>query len=182
MAVFDTRRDACESAEMKTARNTLLAVALAVVGCGGAKSDPGGPLESARDGQKHEIGHREPGKGEPGKAEHDEMAMPAPIKAFHDVLAPRWHAARGPQRMADTCAALGEFHGDADAIAAAPAPQGRDAAVWSAAGVQLVDAVGRLDTACKAHDAAGFETAFAQVHERFHAAMEAGAGEHGEPH
>ena len=163
---------------MKTAHKTLLVAALTVLGCGGANPDPSEPLESARNGQKHEVGHREPGKAEPGKAEHDEMAMPAPVKAFHDVLAPRWHAERGPKRTADTCAALGEFHRGADAIAAAPAPQGRDATAWSAAGVQLVDAVGGLDAACKAGDAAGFETAFAQVHERFHAAMEASAGEH----
>ena len=36
-------------------------------------------------------------------------SMPPEIAKFHDVLAPRWHAEKGPQRMKDTCAAIPDF-------------------------------------------------------------------------
>lgn len=99
---------------------------------------------------------------------------------FHDVLAPRWHADKTPQRMPNTCAASAEFRTGADAIVAASPPNGADAAAWASAGKQLVESVAALDAACKAGDAAAFEPAFTTVHERFHAAMEAGGGHHGE--
>jgi hypothetical protein len=182
MAVFDTRPSACESAEMKTARNTLLIAALvAGAGCGGAKRDSSEPLEAARNIQSHDTRSGDPGMGRMGSDEADEMAaMPPELQKFHAVLAPRWHAKHGPERMADTCGALTEFHADADAITAAAAPAGHDADAWSAGGKQLADAVAALDAACKAHDAAGFEPAFARVHERFHGLLEAGEPKHGD--
>lgn len=171
---------------MNTARKTLLMAALAAgTGCGGARSDSPEPLEAARDVQSHDTRHGDPGKGhmeagdEAGDA--DEMAaMPPELQKFHAVLAPRWHAKRGPERIADTCGAIAELRADADAIVAAPAPAGRDAAAWSAGGKQLAEAVAGLDATCRAHDAAGFEPAFAQVHERFHGLLEAGEPKHGD--
>lgn len=160
---------------MKTA---LIAALAAAVACGGAtKSDSTAPLEAARNVQKHETGHA----GHMGGSEADEMAgMPPAIAKFHATLAPRWHAAQGPQRMADTCAATAELRGEADAIAAAAPPEGSSAAAWSAGGKQLVDAATALDRACKASDGAAFEAAFAEVHERFHGVMALAGGEHGE--
>ena len=100
MAVFDTRRAACESAGMTTARNTAL-IAVLVAGCGAAGQSAPAPLETARNGQQHEV------HAAKRPAEGDEMvAMTPEVKAFHDVLAPRWHAERGAKRMADTCAAV----------------------------------------------------------------------------
>jgi hypothetical protein len=149
---------------MNTARETLLMVALA-------------PLEAARNPQSHDTRRARPGEDPMGEA--DEMAaMPPELQKFHAVLAPRWHARRGPERITDTCGAIAEFRADADAVAAAPAPAGRDAAAWSAGGKQLAEAVAGLDAACQAHDAAGFEPAFAQVHERFHGLLEAGEPRH----
>jgi hypothetical protein len=109
------------------------------------------------------------------KAEHDEMmkTMPPAIAKFHDVLAPRWHAAQGPQRMTDTCAALPDFHANADALAKSTPPTTANADSWTTATNALVDAVTALDTSCKANDAAQFETAFAKVHDAFHALMNA---------
>ena len=161
---------------MNTARKTLLMVVLAGSGCGGARSDASAPLEAARNPQSHDTRRVEPGEGEGHMgAETDERAaMPPELQKFHAVLAPRWHARRGPDRIADTCGAIGEFRADADAVAAAPAPAGRDTAAWSAGGKQLAEAVAGLDAACQAHDATGFEPAFAQVHERFHGLLEAG--------
>jgi hypothetical protein len=164
---------------MKTA---LMAAVAAAVACGGAsKPDSTAPLESARDSQKHEVHTGEGGHmgHAGGSGEAGEMAgMPPTVAKFHAALAPRWHAKQGPQRMTDTCAAIGELHGDADAIVAAPVPDGGDAAAWSAGAKQLAEAVTVLDGACKASDAAGFETAFAQVHERFHGLTAAAGGEH----
>lgn len=166
---------------MNTARNTLLIVALAAVAVGtgcGARSDPSAPLEAARNPQFHDTRRGDPGKGAMA-GEADEMAaMPPELQKFHAVLAPRWHAQRSPEQIADTCGAIAEFRADAEALAAAPAPAGRDAAAWSAGGKQLAEAVSGLDAACQAHDAAGFEPAFARVHERFHDLLEAGEPKH----
>jgi len=109
------------------------------------------------------------------KAEHDEMmkTMPPQMGKFHDVLAPHWHAAQGPQRMSDTCAALPDFHAQADALAKSTPPTTANADTWTTATKALVDAVAALDTTCKSNDAAQFETAFAKVHDSFHALMEA---------
>ena len=64
---------------------------------------------------------------------------------------------------------------------AAPAPERRDAAAWSAGGKQLAEAVNALAATCKGHDASGFETAFGHVHEQFHGLLEAaGEPEHGD--
>jgi hypothetical protein len=176
MAVFDTRRAACESAEMTTVRNmfgsALLTAALGVVvglgGCGGTQSDANQPLESPRDSQRHDQAKD---RGE----KHDEVGMPPTLRAFHDVLAPRWHAKPGPERMADTCKAIPDFRGNADAIATSQQPEGRDPAAWVAGGKQLSDAVTVLESACKSADATSFDAAFGQVHERFHGLLEAGA-------
>ena len=122
-------------------------------------------------------------KAAPATAEHgmhEEMAnMPPEMAKFHDVLAPRWHADKGPQRMKDTCAALPDFQADADAIAKATPPTGANADSWSTSSRQLVDAVAGLDTPCKANDAAAFEAAFQKVHDSFHGLM-AAAGMHHE--
>jgi hypothetical protein len=162
---------------MKTA---LIAALTAVIACGGAtKSDSTAPVEPARSGQNHDMVHRGHGEGEHMGGEADEVAhMPPEIAKFHATLAPRWHAPRGPQRMTDTCGAIAELRGEAAAVAAAAAPGGGDAAAWSAGGQQLVAAVNALDAACKASDAAAFESAFGQVHERFHAVLAAAGGDH----
>lgn len=172
---------------MNTARKTLLMVALIVLavhsGCGGARSDSSEPLESARNIQSHDTRGGNPGKGQMGEAAGapDEMAaMPPELQRFHAVLAPRWHAKHGPERIADTCGAIGELRAGADAIVAAPAPAGREGAAWAVGGKQLAEAVAALDATCQAHDATGFEPAFAQVHERFHGLLEAGEAKHGD--
>ena len=117
------------------------------------------------------------GSGTSGATGQDATAA---LSKFHDVLAPRWHADKTPQRMPNTCAASPEFRTGADAIVAAAPPSGADAAAWASAGKQLAESVAALEAACKSGDAAAFEPAFTAVHERFHAAMEAGGGHHGE--
>jgi hypothetical protein len=106
-------------------------------------------------------------------------SMPPEIAKFHDVIAPRWHAEKGPQRMHDTCAALPDLHGAADALAKSTPPTTAHADTWTAGTKELVAAVESLDTTCKSNDATSFETAFAKVHESFHGLM-AQAGGHKE--
>jgi hypothetical protein len=156
---------------MTTASKALLIAVLAAGGCGGAGQGAGEPLETARSNQKHDTGH----KGE------EMVAMTPELKLFHDALAPRWHAEHGPARMADTCAAIPEFRGDAESIAKALPPERTDPAAWAAKARALGDSVAALDAACKTKDAAQFEPAFAAVDERFHAMLGAG-DEHHEEH
>jgi hypothetical protein len=180
MTVFDTWRGACESAGMKTALMTAVVAAFA---CGGGpRPDSTGPLETARNNQQHDTRGHHAGDmdraSRAGSGEAGEMAaMPPSVAKFHATLAPYWHAKQGPQRMTDTCAAMDEFRAGADAIVAAPPPEHGEAAAWSAGGKQLADAVTALAGTCKDSDAAGFETALTQVHERFHGLMAAATGE-----
>lgn len=107
-------------------------------------------------------------------------ALPPEVQTFHDTLAPRWHAEHGPQRTADTCAAIPQFQTQADAIVKATPPADANPADWSAGARQLGDAVAALGAACKASDGAAFEQAFALVHERFHGVMSSAGESHGE--
>ena len=116
---------------------------------------------------------------------HDEHAnMPAEIVKFHDILSPRWHAEKGPQRMKDTCAAIGDFTTTADAVSKVATPANGDAAKWQAGTKELVDAVGALKATCDKPDEVAFEDAFHRVHEDFHAVAELAGGEneHHEEH
>jgi hypothetical protein len=114
----------------------------------------------------------------PGGGEHANMAPE--IAKFHDVLAPRWHAEKGPKRMADTCGAMAEFQANADVLGKLAPPAGADPAAWTGKTQELTTAVGALDGTCKANDAAAFEPAFERVHHGFHAVMEAAGGHHQE--
>lgn len=160
--------------------NTALigALALAAVACGGTPSQ--GTSTTSPAASPAVSGDHQHAAGPAGHAEnHGEHGKMAPsITKFHDTLAPRWHAERGPKRMADTCAAVAELQHDAAAIVAAPAPAGANPASWSAGGKQLADSVGALEVTCKANDAAAFEPAFERVHTSFHHVMEAGGAHH----
>jgi len=158
---------------MTTAHKTVLIAVLVVGGCGGAGQGAGEPLDTARGNQKHDVGH---GKGHEGEGE-----MTLEVKMFHDALAPRWHAERGPQRMADTCAALPEFHGDVEAIAKALPPERANPTDWAASVRRLRDSITALDSPCKAKDAAQFEPAFAAVHDRFTALLGMSGEHHDKP-
>jgi len=97
--------------------------------------------------------------------------MSPELKKFHDAFAPLWHAEKGAKRTADTCAAVPEFKTAADGIATATPPATTNADTWTTATRALVAAVTKLGEACKANDAAKFESAFTAVHEAFHSLM-----------
>lgn len=145
-------------------RLASLALVAALAACGSKQPTPAAPA------------HTDTGMAGDRDMAEMEKGMSPEMKAFHDVFAPRWHAEKGPQRMTDTCAALPDFHTDADAIAKATPPRAAHADTWTAGTKQLVAAVGELDTTCKANDATSFEAAFQKVHESFHALMMAEMG------
>ena len=117
--------------------------------------------------------------------EHGEHGKLSPeLDAFHEILAPRWHADPGPQRAVDTCAAIADFKTRAAAVKSAAAPAGAEATAWSEAGTKLETSVVALEAECTAGaaDQAKFDAAFSAVHDAFHHAMELGAGGHGKEH
>jgi hypothetical protein len=112
-------------------------------------------------------------KPAPAPEEHGEHGKLSPeLDAFHEILAPRWHADPGPQRTKDTRAA---------AVKSAAMPAGAEAAAWSEAGARLETSVVALEVECTAGgaDQAKFDAAFSAVHDAFHHAMELGRGGHG---
>ncbi|CAN5583563.1 hypothetical protein BH11MYX1_BH11MYX1_35540 [soil metagenome] len=139
----------------------LMLISFLLAACGGSKSSP-----EATPPSSAEKGHDEHG------------GMPAEVKAFHDTFAPHYHAAKNPERMKGTCAALPEFTSAAAAIAKAPTPAGVDAAAWTDATGKLAASIEALDATCKANDAAAFEPAFETLHGHFHGVMEAAGGHH----
>jgi hypothetical protein len=156
-------------------RKLSLGIALAAAACGGKQAAPATSTTTSEH-----AGH----EGQEGMAGMEHEGMPAEMTKFHDVLAPRWHAEKGAQRMKDTCAAVPQFQADADAIAKATPPTKANADTWTASTRALVDSVNGLDTTCKANDPAKFEEAFGKVHENFHGLMAAAGmmpeGQHGE--
>lgn len=109
---------------------------------------------------------------EPAAPQQKQLMTPEMV-TFHGVLEPHWQAAPGPQRMKDTCAALPDFHRDADAIAKVTPPVAANADTWTTGTKQLVDAVAGLDAACQTIDPSAFEPALEKVHEAFRALVSA---------
>jgi hypothetical protein len=147
-------------------RHTILALALALAACG-SKQPPPATTPAAKPADEHST---------------MEMQMPPELAKFHDVLAPRWHAEKGPQRMNDTCQAIGEFKTGADAIAKAPPPSHANADAWTAGSNELVAAVIGLERQCQlvaaGEPSEGFEQAFGEIHESFHHLLEASGAMH----
>ncbi len=152
-------------------RTTSFVILLAVAACGGKKAAPATTTTTTQHAEGQE-GH------EAGAGEH--ANLPAELAKFHDALAPRWHAAKGPQRMKDTCAAVPDFKTDADAVAKATPPTQANADTWTTGTRALVASVSELETTCKANDTAKFEDAFHKVHESFHGLMAQAGGKHDE--
>ncbi len=147
--------------------SSVALVSLALVACGGGAA-PASPHDAAHAhcacggdhdrcacdhehcacGGKHEHGDEE------GREHHEESALPAPLREFHDVLGPLWHSEKGPDRVTKTCAAAGTLHDKATATGDA----------------ELVTATTDLQTECAKDGRPDFEARFTAVHEKFHAA------------
>ncbi|HTR49138.1 MAG TPA: hypothetical protein VMJ10_00445 [Kofleriaceae bacterium] len=100
------------------------------------------------------------------------------LQTFQDALGDKWHEPKGDQRKKDVCDAATTLASAAGDIAKAPAPASIDATKWSDGGKALVDAVGKLQTACGGTDAAAFEAAFDGVHNSFHTLIGLEGGHH----
>jgi hypothetical protein len=116
-------------------------------------------------------------KTESTTAAMSEHKMTPELTAFHDVMAPLWHAEAGDKRMKETCGSVGKFEMNAESVKKASAPTGVDAMTWSTAATKLGTDVAALKDKCTATDAAAFEPAFANVHNSFHGMMELAGGE-----
>ena len=144
---------------MKKQFSVFVIGTLFAVGCGSKTQPAAAPAGGATEGHEHM------------KGEH-EMHLTPELDAFHAVLAPHWHAAEGPQRMTDTCAAMPQFQSTATAVQAAATPTGADPAIWTAGATDLVTRVATLNADCGKSDAAAFKTDFEAVHNAFHHLME----------
>ena len=88
------------------------------------------------------------------EAKDDHENLSAPVKAFHDEMAPLWHADKSPERTAKTCE-----H--------APALQQKAGAVGDK---DLIAATSDLGAECAKTGRPDFEAKFAEVHDKFHKA------------
>ncbi len=86
--------------------------------------------------------------------EHQHPRLAQDADAFHEVLAPLWHASPGLERTRNTCSKVGEMESRAKAI------RSTDAAA-------LVASIGTLRTKCQA-EPPEIDAAFAAVHDAFH--------------
>ena len=124
------------------------------------------------------VTHSEAGSAEappekPKLKGRDSTRWPSEMKAFFEVVAPRFHSEVGAQRMADTCGAMADMRAAADRVAASPPPVPANAGTWTSAGPALVAATTEIVSTCAAHDLESFNAAFEAVVRAFHALMEA---------
>jgi hypothetical protein len=149
-------------------------VAFSVAACGGSSQEPpkdGHHAEGEGHGEHAEKeGHGEgEGHGDGhGEKEHHHAKLDGALKAFHDVLAPVYHAEKGPGRNEQACAATASFKDGAGKVAAEPKG---DVAAWKTDADTLTKTIGDLESACKG-DKAGVEPAIEKVHDAFHALMD----------
>ncbi|MFO0613487.1 MAG: hypothetical protein U0414_12900 [Polyangiaceae bacterium] len=109
--------------------------------------------------------------------EHEEHGdLGAPLTAFHDVLAPLWHGAKGDTRTTSTCAAAADLHERALAVdSAGPPANAQSPDLYKERAKKLIVSVDDLGTECGKPARPDFEAKFAAVHEAFHGVMEASA-------
>jgi hypothetical protein len=123
----------------------LALLASASAACGGATPEPATtPTSSAKE--EHHGDHKGDHKGDHHKD------LPAPVHAFHEVLAPLWHLEKGPDRTAKTCAQVATLREKATATA----------------DKELLAATTALAAECDKAGRPDFDARFSAVHERFH--------------
>ena len=144
---------------------TLLATVLAA--CGGS-------ARTAPEPNTAPVAAAEPVATPPAAApvaDEHEHEFPPEVEAFHDVLAPLWHADPGPGRTDNTCAALEDLGDRAEAVATGTVPplEREEQLSWQQAAELLVVSVEELELVCDQEGRPGFEDSLSAVHDRFHA-------------
>ncbi len=148
-------------------RILTFALLLAAAGCGGKDKAAGPTTTTPQPGTGSGAEHQ----GEDSGAAGEHGKLTPELNAFHDLLAPRWHAAAGAQRIADTCGAIDQFKAAAAAVGKSTPPVATNADTWTTATRALDAAVEDLAAACSAKADAKFEAAFVKVHDAFHKLM-----------
>ncbi len=133
---------------MRTLRLACLLSALSLAACGGSPPPAAHGAETSTSAHAHEGGHKDHAHGH---------ALPPALKDLHGVLAPLWHAEKGPGRVDATCAKADVLRERSEAT--------KDA--------DLVRDAVALGEACKKEGRPEFEARFHAFHERFHVVMEA---------
>src|SRR5688500_8330499 len=132
---------------MSIADNSMLPVALAaallVAACGG-KEDPAG--DTTPDPEPTPTGPAKPASLPPDGS---------PIDAFHDLLAPLWHAV-GTTRMQQVCNAQPELAARVAAVRKAGAPDDLDESAWSASLTKVESTLGGMKGPCGGTDSTKF--------------------------
>ena len=121
--------------------------------------------------------HLQHSHGEHGEHEHGEhgehkkhAAFTGGMKAFHDVLAPAYHAEKGPARDDKTCTGVPAMKDAAGKIALEPKG---DPAAWKAKSDALAQQVDGLGAACASTPRGDVSAKLETVHDAFHALIEA---------
>jgi len=170
----DTDANPWEHRAMRTSLASILILAAATIGCGGkSKSEMTDPC---KDPCKDEVVGSGEGEGHDGEGQHEEHAkhvMTPEMTAFHDVLAPLWHAEAGPARVDDTCEASGNMLDLGAGIQDGMLPEGVAEAEWQPAVQTLMISITHLQDACpQVPGGVTFEDAFTGVHDSFHGLLE----------
>ena len=132
---------------MNTFRTALIAIPFVLVLACGSNPPPEPNTATTTASSK-------PGERKDHKEKHNDHGdLAPPVKAFHDELSPLWHADKGPDRTAKTCAQAGSLKEKAVAT------NDKD----------LVAKTDALVTECAKDGRPDFESKFADVHTQFHA-------------
>jgi hypothetical protein len=107
---------------------------------------------------------------------HEHGDLGASLNAFHEVLAPLWHATKGDARTGSTCDAASDLHERALAVdSGGPPANAADPDGYKANAKALVVAVDDLGTECQKSGRPDFDAKFSKVHDAFHAVMASSA-------
>lgn len=118
-----------------------------------------------------------------GEGSHDHAKKAGPAGEFHAVLAPIWHADKGPDRTAKACDASKTMRERAGAIETSAPPEGAKAEDYTANAKALTVSVDALTAACAADGRPDVDAKLSQVHDAYHKVAEmAHGGHHEEEH
>jgi hypothetical protein len=165
---------------MSTHTSPLLAALAAVVlvACGGPTPEAAAPVAGGEHHGEHHGGGDGKGQGkghEKGHHEGEHHGEMAPsVHALHEIIAPVWHMAPGPEQLAKTCEQHAAMADRTQKVAADATPEAAkaDEAAWKAATDKAVKDVSALGAACATPDKAGVVDAFKVLHDDLHALMD----------
>lgn len=171
---------------MRSARSASILLAATLVACSSttSSSTSGAPTTSstaaavtAKPTSSQAKAHDEHGDHHEEHGEHHEHGdLSGSLNAFHDILAPLWHATKGDSRTTSTCAAAADLHDGAIAVdKGGPPANAKEPEQFRERSKKLIVAVDELGAECKKTGRPDFEAKFATLHDAFHGVMESSA-------